>query len=145
MLPQVAFLVYKKQVGNYFFTMHQSVFSLIASLKNTSSAKKPVLTIRFSRKVLNVLVLMYQEGLLRSVESNSHFIKVYLNSSDKNDFANLKFYSDSSSSSNLSVFDLVILRNKNKFFWGVISTSKGLLPIDKAISIGLGGKIIFTI
>lgn len=125
--------------------MYQSIFSVIASLKNTSSSKKPILTIRFSRKVLNVLILMYQEGLLRSVESNSRFIKVYLNSSDKNDFNTLKFYSDSSSLANLSLFDLVSFKNKNKFFWGVISTSKGLLPIDKAISIGLGGKIIFTI
>lgn len=125
--------------------MYQSVFSVIASLKNTSSAKKPILTVRFSKKVLIILTLMYQEGLLRSVESNSRYINIYLNSAEKNDFNNFKFYSGSSSLANLSLFDLTTFRNKNRFFWGVVSTSKGLLPIDKAISIGLGGKIIFTV
>ena len=107
-------------------------------------ARKESITIKHTIFLVNVLTLLYNEGLIQSFHVNNlnNTIIVRLRYSYNKDlFKNLKVFARPTKSFNLSYRDICKLSTKR--FLSIFSTDKGLMTAIQCKKYQLGGKLYF--
>ena len=122
-----------------------SNLKILINLKNASMVRKEKIAFKNPTKfVINLLVILYNEGLIQSFSLNevTSTALVFLRYSyNKNIFKNLKIFSKATTLSYFTYSDICKLSNKR--FLLVFSTSKGLLTGLECKKQRLGGKLCF--
>jgi small subunit ribosomal protein S8 len=123
--------------------MNITLIYLLLKLKNFSVQQKEYVYISYNKQYIEVLKILYQQGLIQSykLQKNAIILIVLRYYFNKPIFKDLKIVSKPSNSYYLKLIDLHFLSDKKyKLF---ISTSKGLLTGMECKQYGLGGKLLF--
>ena len=119
---------------------------ILISLKNASMVRKENIVLKNPTKfVMNLLVILYNEGLIQSFARNeaNSTVTVFLRYSyNKNIFKDLKIFSKSTTLAYFTYSDICKLSNKR--FLLVFSTTKGFLTGLECKKQHLGGKLCFV-
>jgi len=119
--------------------MNSNTINLLITLKNASLIKKEIVFIKNSHITLEIITLLYKEGIIQSFTNMGSQIKISLRYSfNKNIFKNLKTFSNSI---DLKYSDICKISSKQNLI--VISTSKGFLSCLDCKKYHLGGKLFF--
>jgi ribosomal protein S8 len=118
---------------------------ILIRLKNASMARKEKITLKNPTTfVINVLAILYNEGLIQSfiLDKVTSTVTVLLRYSyNKDIFKNLKIFSKATTLSYFTYSDICKLSNKR--FLLVFSTTKGFLTGLECKKQRLGGKLCF--
>ena len=80
----------------FFLTMNSNTINLLITLKNASLIKKEIVFIKSSHITLEIITLLYKEGIIQSFTNMGSHIRISLRYSfNKNIFKNLKTFSNS--------------------------------------------------
>lgn len=130
--------------GQKVIIMNQTTRNLLLKIKNSSTVRLNELYVKHSKKNIELLEILYNEGFVQSfntIDSNLT-ICVYLRYYDhKSILAHLKFFSTRLSSKNITFLELSRLSNKRFILF--LTTSQGLMTSFKCKSNHLSGKILF--
>ena len=123
-------------------------YNLITTKKQTN------ITIKCTKKTLSILNIFYRTGIVSNfilyknmyTKNTNFFIKFspifYKNS---NFFKKIKTISTPSKAFYIRINSLHLIQKVFKSSIVIISTSKGLLTLNEALSVGIGGKVVYII
>ena len=126
--------------------MRLSIIKALVSIKNGCRLNKRTINLKFNKKYLNLLTILYKEGFIQSFFINSSKLSttIYLRFfQNKNILSNLKFISTPSRQKFISYFNLCRINTKKIFV--LLTTNKGLLTLPECKKQKIGGKILFLI
>lgn len=128
--------------------MNNLLIRFLVGLKNASNAKKEVYYFSYNKLCLQMLDLLYTEGLIQTFSvvfdsrTNNKKIKTVLRYNlNKPILKNFTIISKPSNSKFLQLKDLYKLSEKKRIF--VLSTSWGFLTSLECKQTKIGGKILF--
>lgn len=126
--------------------MNTNLIKFLIKLKNASLLKKEVVTLEFNPFCLELLHVLYAEGLVQSFliehENNKLYFKIVLRYFfNKPVLKNLKFFSKPSHIKYFRYSDLCKIVDRKFIF--VLSTSKGILTSLECKKKKIGGKLLF--
>ena len=124
--------------------MNLTTIRFLIALKNHSILKKEVLVYRYSKSIISILTVLYQEGYVQSFKIlNTKFVYITLRYYfNKPILKNLKLISALSNPVYLTLKSLYnITDSKNTIF---ISTSKGIKTLYQCKRDKLGGESLFS-
>jgi ribosomal protein S8 len=122
--------------------------SLPYIIKNTNNNKLSTIKIRYSKKSLEILSILLKEGYIRGyflgTDKNHKIIFILLKYVDDSNFLELKSVNLVKQREYLSIKRLKNLSISFKNLL-ILSTKKGILSHIDAISLNVGGFIVFNI
>lgn len=125
--------------------MNKTTRNLLLKIKNSSTVKLNESYIRYSKKNIELLEVLYDEGFIQSfnVINLNSVIRIYLNYYDnKSSLAHLKIFSTKRDNSNNLKF-LELARLSNKRFVLFLTTSQGLASGFACRNNHFSGKLLF--
>jgi len=145
-----------------YINTHDLFSDIIVRIKNAQRAYNTTLELPQNKFVLNLLDVLYEEGYIRGyleeskpnrIENTENpqnkggkHISVYLKYKEgKPAIHNIIRYSKQSKRTYVHSKDLYMLKKKEPRVTYIVSTSKGLFPDYKAISMNVGGELLFGV
>jgi small subunit ribosomal protein S8 len=121
------------------------ITDMIVRLKNGYKAKLLSVNINFSRKIINILTVLYKEGFIRGYKIDKNIIKVFLKYSETANPIMQEMYQISKPGSRKYISLKELYNFKNTFGVYILSTSKGFLSHTEAINNNVGGELYIYI
>lgn len=127
--------------------MNPYAIKLLSSLKNISLKNQDQVKVRYSSNGLNIVNLLYNEGLIQSykiVSMNEYlmiFIKIKI-FDGSNVLKNIRIISNPSLKVYFKVKEIASIKTRHTIF--VFSTVRGLMTHTQCKKYNLGGKLLFT-
>jgi len=113
----------------------------LARIKNAQAVRNLDTIILYSKFMLELVIVLRNEGYIRGFSIESGKIKVYLKYFNNSPtFKNIKLISKPSRKVSYSVSNL--LKKKSQTGTFIISTSQGLFSSNDAIKHNLGGEVV---
>jgi ribosomal protein S8 len=125
--------------------MKNNLIKFLIKLKNASIVKKEIIIVNYNRNIVELLFILYKEGLIHSYSINlkNLTIKVYFKYNQNKDlFRNFKIISKISSTIYLNYNDICRISQKGVLL--IFSTSKGFLTGLDCKKYRFGGKLLFS-
>jgi len=138
------------QVGkNYYIKISRSLNLLLTNIRNAAIKRKIYVLGPYSALNNAVLNVLYHEGIIASfstkVDSDAKWLyEVKLRPDNYSFFKKLHIYSTNSAESDIS-YEYLKTRLISNVFFGVLSTSEGVMSLRSAMSKKVGGKVILLL
>jgi small subunit ribosomal protein S8 len=122
--------------------MNKSIIQFLISLKNASFLKKEYITIKYSKKMFQIVENLYSEGFIQSYKIKDDNLYILLRYFfNKPILKNLRIISTPSKFRYLNLKTIYKLPNKKSILF--LSTPKGILTLSQCKLLKIGGKALF--
>jgi ribosomal protein S8 len=123
----------------------KNLYALLSHLKNGLERHKLIISVPYSKVNMKVLELLFQEGYLIGYFRDTlqpKTIIVKLRFTIYNYLKDLKAYRINSNQRHLTYEEMKFIGSRVRF--GVVTTTSGIMSIQQATRLKLGGQVFFT-
>jgi len=125
--------------------MNKAILNTLANIKNSSKTQKPITEVIYSEKAMQLCDVLYTRGFISGYRRVGNKIRIQIKffNQKKALIHDIKMYSTPGRKLFLPYRSL--LKNHALFDNVMLSTTSGLLLLEEAYQLGLGGELLFKI
>tara|TARA_B110000908_G_C10100285_1_gene378236 strand:+ start:62 stop:442 length:381 start_codon:yes stop_codon:yes gene_type:complete len=125
--------------------MASPIANLVSQIKNGYNSSLASISLSKTKKVLNIIEVLYKNGLVSSYKVEASSIKVYLKYTSTNTalINDIKGISTPGNKTYIKAKDLKLLTQSFTIF--ILSTPAGYLTHEEALKQNLGGELLLSI
>lgn len=122
--------------------MKYLTINTLIHLKNSSLRNKPKIKIPYNSKIMDLLKLLYEEGLVQSFKANLFLKTIEISFKVDQALKNIRIVSSPSRSVYLKSKEIALLNENSRVY--IFSTTQGLCTSFICKKFFLGGKLLFV-